>query len=323
MKFLSVMDPLSALNLPKDTTVGFMNAAAARGHELWMCTARDLYLEGDQTYALAYRVQVPEEDVIEQVGREALNLSELDCVWMRQDPPVDQGYLHATYLLDFANTWVINPPAQLRTYNEKLYALRFLSDTPHTRLSASVDQVLGWLQKNDAPLIVKPLDGYGGLGVFLLHPQDRNARATLELLTDHNQRWVVVQAFLPAARVGDQRVIFIDGEVIGSVLRTPREDDHRGNIHAGGQVSIVTLSDEEQALCARVGDRLKADGIYFAGIDLIGGRLTEVNITSPTGIRELKALAGIDAGRMFIEGIEREVTRRRAEGTQAVQGSPS
>jgi len=315
MKILSVMDPLSALTLDKDTTVGFMNAASERGHELWICEPHELSLSGPQAYAHAQRVSLPEPNQVQLIGeRSRRSLASFDCVWMRKDPPVDQRYLHATYLLDFANTWVINPPAQLRAYNEKLYALRFPEDTPETRLSSRVDELLAWVQAEGAPLVVKPLDGYAGLGVFVLTPEDQNARSALELLTDHGRRWVVAQRYLPEARVGDQRVIFIDGEVVGSVLRTPREDDHRGNIHAGGSVSVVELSERERALCERVGARLKADGIYFAGIDLIGGRLTEINITSPTGIRELKELAGIDAGRLFVEGLEREVTRR-AEGS--------
>lgn len=308
MKILSVMDPLSALTLDKDTTIGFMNAASTRGHEVWFCDTRDLSLQGPQTYAYAQQVELKESREIKQLGtRMSQSLAEFDCVWMRKDPPVDQAYLHATYLLDYAHTWVINPPAQLRAYNEKLYALQFVKDTPETKLSARVDELLEWVQKGKEPLIVKPLDGFGGLGIFLLSPQDRNARSTLELLTDHGKRWVVAQRFLPEARIGDQRVIFIDGQVVGSVLRTPRADDHRGNIHAGGTVSIVELSANEQALCERVGARLKEDGIYFAGIDLIGGHLTEINITSPTGIRELKELSGLDAGALFIEGIERNV----------------
>jgi glutathione synthase len=236
-------------------------------------------------------------------------LSAFDGVWMRKDPPVDQGYLHATYLLDFAHTWVINPPAQLRAMNEKLYALRFLEHTPATRLSARPEEILEWLSASEEPLIVKPLDGFGGLGIFLLSAGDRNARSTLELLTDHGRRWVVVQRFLPAARVGDQRVLVVDGEVVGSVLRTPRADDNRGNIHAGGSVSVVGLTPTEQALCDAVAARLKGDGVFFAGLDLIGGHITEINITSPTGIRELKALAGVDAGDRFIEAMERGVAR--------------
>ena len=153
-------------------------------------------------------------------------------------------------------------------------------------------------------MIVKPLDGFGGLGIFLLDSQDRNARSILELLTDHGQRWVVVQTYLPQARIGDKRVIIIDGDVVGAILRTPQEDDHRGNIHVGGQVSLTDLTPQEQQVCEEVAQQLKKDGILFAGLDLIGGFLTEINITSPTGIRELKELKGIDAGALFIEMLE-------------------
>jgi len=316
VKFLSVMDPLSALNLPKDTTIGFMSAAVARGHEVWMCEPRHLSLRGDEAFAHATRVSIPTPDDVRPHAAEGAALSSFDCVWMRKDPPVDQGYLHTTYLLDFAHTWVVNPPAQLRAMNEKLYALRFLAHTPATQLSARPDEILEWLHAAGEPLIVKPLDGFGGLGVFLLSPGDRNARATLELLTDHGRRWAVVQRFLPAARVGDQRVLVIDGEVVGSVLRTPRDDDHRGNIHAGGRVSVVELTADERALCDSVAARLKADGVFFAGLDLIGGHITEINITSPTGIRELKALAGVDAGARFVEAVERGAAEGRGAGAR-------
>lgn len=307
MKILSIMDPLSRLSLPQDTTVGFITAAAKRGHDIYICVPEQLSLIDDQAWVAAQRVGVPDDDVIEVIEDHWGSLRQFDCVWMRKDPPLDQAYLHATYLLDFANTWVINPPELLRSFNEKLYALQFLDITPHTRVSASPDRVLAWLKERGEPMIVKPLDGYGGLGVFLLSAEDRNARVSLELLTDHGQRRVVVQEYLPAARQGDHRVLVIDGEVVGAILRTPQDDDHRGNIHVGGVVSHLPLSEEELKLCQRVADRLKADGIFFAGLDLIGGLLTEINITSPTGIRELKALTGIDAGDLFVRAIERRL----------------
>lgn len=309
MQILSVMDPLDKLSLPQDTTVGFINSAIIRGHQVAICTPEDLYLIGDQAWARARFVDVPAENQI--IPREVTEISllDFDCVWMRKDPPVDQAFLHATYLLDFANTWVINPPEVLRAMNEKLYALRFLDLTPETRVTSSPQLVMKWLLEAKEPMIVKPLDGYGGLGVTLLSAEDRNCRVTLELLTDLGKKRVVVQRYLPAARRGDHRVLIINGEVIGAVLRTPQEDDHRGNIHVGGQVSHLPLSEAELQTCQRVALRLKEDGVFFAGLDLIGGSLTEINITSPTGIRELKALTGIDAGERLIIEIEREVHR--------------
>ena len=314
LKFLSVMDPLTRLNLPQDTTVGFLSAAAARGHCLYMCEPEALSLIGDQAWASVKQIKVPRADELEVIGEEWRPLSDFDCVWMRKDPPVDQAYLHASFLLDFAHTWVVNPPELLRSFNEKLYALQFLDSTPHTRVSSDPHMILNWLKERGEPMIVKPLDGYGGLGVFLLDARDRNARVSLELLTEHGSRRVVVQEYLPAARRGDHRVLVIDGEVIGAILRTPQEDDHRGNIHVGGAVSHLPLSSEELELCERVARRLKADGIFFAGLDLIGGRITEINITSPTGIRELKSLTGIDAGQRFIEAIERRLTSLANDG---------
>ena len=309
MKILSVMDPLEKLSLELDTTVGFMNVAAERGHEIHICTAHDLYLDGEQAWAIASRVTIPQANQVQVLERLSCSLDQYDCVWMRTDPPVDQSFVHTTYLLDFANTWVINPPHLLRNFNEKLYALKFIAHTPHTRIASSPDLIMDWLKASDESLIVKPLDGYGGLGVCLLNAQDRNARVTLELLTDLGSKRVVVQKYLPSARKGDHRVLVVNGKVVGAILRTPQEDDHRGNIHVGGKVTHLPLNDEELKLCQRVAKQLKADGIFFAGLDLIGGMITEINITSPTGIREYMALTGISVGEIFLKEIETELQK--------------
>lgn len=307
MKILSVMDPLEKLSLPQDTTVGFMNVAIERNHEVHICTPSDLYLDGNQTWAWASKVSIPQENEVIAEERKHYSLASYDCVWMRKDPPVDQSFLHTTYLLDFANTWVINPPQLLRNFNEKLYALQFIEHTPHTRIASSPDLIMEWLKQAGESLIVKPLDGYGGLGVCLLNAHDRNARVTLELLTEQGQKRVVVQKYLPSARKGDHRVLVVNGKVVGAILRTPQEDDHRGNIHVGGTVTHLPLNDDELSLCEHVARQLKADGIFFAGLDLIGGMITEINITSPTGIREYKALTGISVGEIFMKEIEREL----------------
>ena len=312
MKILAVIDPLERLQLTQDTTIGFINSAARRGVEVHICTPHQLYMRSTQTWGCVQRVHVPEDDCLEIIQELNISLSEYDCVWMRKDPPVDQSYLHTTYLLDFAHSWVINPPEQLRSYNEKLYALRFPDLTPETWVSTQPDQVMQWLQASGEPLIVKPLDGHGGIGVCLLDRADRNSRVTLELLTQQGQCSVVVQRYLPEARSGDHRVLIINGAVVGSILRIPRDDDHRGNMHVGGRVTHLPLSEDERLLCERVARQLKRDGIFFAGLDLIGGMLTEINITSPTGIRELKSLTGVDAGELLMDAIELEVARRRS-----------
>lgn len=308
MNILSIMDPLDQLSLPQDTTIGFLNAAAAKGHTLYICNSKNLSLKDNQTWAWVQQISIPKKDVIEIIGESERALCDFECVWMRKDPPVDQTYLHNTYLLDFAHTWVINPPDQLRAANEKLYALHFPEYIPETRLSSQPQQVLEWLEQTEKSLIVKPLDGFAGLGVFLLNRTDKNARSILELLTDHGRRWIVVQEYLSAARVGDKRVILLEGQIIGAILRTPQDNDHRGNIHVGGTVSSTELTYQERVVCEVVGERLKSDGIFFAGIDLIDGQLTEVNLTSPTGIRELELFYGIDVGQLFIEAIERHIS---------------
>ncbi len=303
MKFLAIIDPLSHLNLPKDTTIGFMSAAVRLGHQMFFCTIDSLYIDQEQCFAQVFEADIPMDDVVLTKGLHTCALSEFDAVWMRKDPPVDQAFVHTTYLLDFANTLVINPPAMLRNANEKLYALNFPKWIPKTRIASRVDLILAWIKESNAPLIVKPLDGHGGAGVFLLDQNDRNARSALEQLTNLGQKRVVVQEYIAAARIGDKRVILLDGEVKGVILRTPQADDHRGNIHVGGQVSSTMLTPLEKTLCAEVGAKLKADGLFFVGLDLIGEKLTEVNITSPTGIREVKALYDIDIASAYIEAL--------------------
>ena len=304
LKILSVMDSLERLSLDQDTTIGFLKSAFERHHQLWICRPVDLYLNHTQTWARATPISFDQEGQLNVHSSQQLDLSTLSCVWMRKDPPVDQAYLHTTYLLDYAQTWVINPARALIQFNEKLYALAFPHLTPPTRVSANIDQILEWISGSAQPLIVKPLDGFGGLGIFLLDSQDRNARSTLELLTDHGQRWVVVQTYLPQARIGDKRVIIIDGDVIGAILRTPQEDDHRGNIHVGGQVSLTDLIPQEQQVCEEVAQQLKKDGILFAGLDLIGGFLTEINITSPTGIVEIEEQTNFKTAEFIINAFK-------------------
>lgn len=313
MQFLAIMNSLSHLSIEQDSSIGFLYAAFQRGHDIFICTHHDLSVQSQQTWSHIQQITMPSANQVEILNNADRALCDFDCIWMRTDPPVDQFYLHATYLLEYANTWVINPPQKLRDCNEKLYALHFADQTPHTRISCNPTQLLNWLQLEAQPLIFKPLDGYGGLGVFLLTPQDRNARSTLELLTEHGTRFVLAQSYLPAARIGDKRVILIDGDVVGVILRTPQEDDHRGNIHVGGKVSATHLTLQEQKLCEMVGQRLKSDDIFFAGLDLIGEQLTEVNITSPTGVRELKDLYQIDASDLFIQAIEKRINSTQAK----------
>jgi glutathione synthase len=306
MRILVVMDPIERILVSKDTTFGFMLAAQARGHELFYCNLEHLYVEAGRTWARAAPVEVRNVagDHYTLGAWVDVPLHELHSVWMRKDPPVDHAYLNATFLLDHAGTLVVNEPRGLRAANEKLYTLHFPEVIPETLVTRDPNRIRRWLEKRGAPLIVKPVHGHGGLGVFYLDAGDRNVPSILETLTEEGRRWIVAQEYLPAAREGDKRIIVLDGEPLGAILRVPRADDHRGNIHQGGSTIASPLTDRDREICAALKPRLKADGLYFVGLDVIGGRLTEVNVTSPTGIRELLALAGVDAGDAYVRWIE-------------------
>lgn len=309
LRILVVMDPIEAVNVDRDTTFGFMLAAQARGHELFYCTQDQLYaLPGGQAGVRAASVQVwhRPHDFFALGPWVDAPLSTFDSVWMRKDPPVDRDYLHATYLLDHAGpvTQVINRPAALRDANEKLYTLHFSQFTPETLVTRDAARVRDWLARAPWPLIVKPVDGHGGRGVFLLQRDDRNVPSILETLTEDGRRWVMVQRYLPAARDGDKRILMLDGEPLGAILRVPRADENRGNIHVGGSVVRCTLTPREREMCGVIGERLRRDGLVFVGIDVIGEHLTEINVTSPTGIRELLALDGVDVAAAYVKYCE-------------------
>jgi glutathione synthase len=316
MDFLVVMDPIERAVVDKDTTFGFMLKAQNRGHRLFFCDQADLYSVGADGYARCapVTVQAVQGEHFELGPWADQPLSAFHSVWMRKDPPVDRAYLHATHLLDLAGprTLVVNSPSGVRFANEKLYALHFAEFTPQTMVTRDAARIRRWLDERGEPLVVKPVDGHGGLGVFVLEPGDRNVGSILETLGHEGRRWMMAQEYLAAAREGDKRIIMINGEPLGGILRVPQADDHRGNIHVGGTVEATALTERELAMCAAMGPRLRADGLWFVGLDVIGGYLTEVNVTSPTGIRELEALGGVDAGDRYVEWVERQVEALRA-----------
>jgi glutathione synthase len=311
MKILVVMDPIEQVNVAKDTSFGFMLAAAARGHSLFYCGIEHLYTVGGEARAVAWPVTVREIQGEHYTLGPVLDgpLSHFDSVWMRKDPPVDRAFLHATYILDHAGTQVLNRPSGLRDANEKIYALNFPGAIPETRVTRDARQIRAWLETRGEPLIVKPVDGHGGRGIFRLDPGDRNIGSILEVLTGEGTQWVMAQAYLPAAREGDKRIILLDGEPLGAIMRVPQPDDHRGNMHVGGSVQATELTPRDLEICAMVASKLKADGLSFVGLDVIGGFLTEVNVTSPTGIREILALGGTDIGDAFVAWVERTSPR--------------
>lgn len=321
MRFVFVMDPLDRVTHDKDTTFAFIQAAQARGHECHHCLARDLYILEGEACATTHRVEVLEAPPWIVLHRDAgptrLRLADVDAVFIRKDPPFDRSYLYLTLLLEPARgkTLLINDPRGLRDANEKLYALNFPEWTPRTLVTADRAMIHDFTRDVGGVAMIKPLDGAGGMGVIQIRSDDKNARAIVDMLTNEGKRLALAQEFLPSVTAGDKRVLLLDGEPLGAILRVPRGDDLRSNIHVGGSVVPTELTPRELEMVRAIGPKLRADGLVFVGLDVIGERLTEVNVTSPTGIQELGRFTNTRPSDKLIAWVEaRSLRNARSAG---------
>jgi len=233
---------------------------------------------------------------------------------MRKDPPFDMKFCFATHLLsliDQTRCFVMNDPKGLREANEKLYALRFPEQIPQTLVTSDMQRLKDFMEEHGGEMIIKPLDGSGGSGVFYLNTQDRNTNAILEAATDNGRRMIMGQRYLPEIRQGDKRIVVLDGAPLGAVLRVPLETETRGNIHVGGQCVRSEVTERDREICAALAPLMQADGLYFVGLDVIGNYLTEVNVTSPTGIQEINALNGVRLESQVIDFVEQRAEKIR------------
>ncbi len=301
MKILFIVDPLVGLIPGHDTSFALMQAAQRLGHTVGVCEIGDLQIHDHRALARIQTILLGDDrPFYSVVATDFVPLSEADVIWMRKDPPVNPAYVYATQILDLVNvgrsdgseTLVINRPQGLRDCNEKLYALHFPTLTPETIVASDRQTILDFLDRH-TQAVIKPLDGKGGEGIFQLARSDRNLNAIIETSTGYGSRPVMVQRYLSESRLGDKRILLLAGEPIGAVLRIPREDDLRGNMAAGGRVAKTGLTDRDRQICDTLAPRLLADGQYFVGIDVIGDYLTEINVTSPTGICEIDVLDGV------------------------------
>jgi glutathione synthase len=313
LRLLYVMDPLERVLVDKDTTFAFMLEGERRGHAQYTCAIADLFVERAVPHARARRAEVRRAEphyTLSEARTAALTW--FDAVFMRKDPPFDLTYYFATQVLGLVDprlTFVTNDPTGLREANEKLYALRFPDLIPESLVSADAAQLKAFMEDLGGEMIVKPLDGCGGAGVFHVHRGDRNLNAILETSTQNGARLIMAQRYLPAAREGDKRVIVLTGEPLGAILRIPREDEHRGNIHVGGRVERARIEARDREICRRIAPRLAADGLHFVGLDIIGGLLTEINVTSPTGVQEIDRLDGVCLETQVLEFVEGRAAR--------------
>lgn len=323
MRVAFIVDPIEGFLVDKDTSFALMLEAQRRGHEVYTLGIQELWAEGGCVHGAVHRTTVQRPSEVPAAGRvagahfqrgpaEDVDLTDLDCTFMRKDPPFDAAYLHATQLLELARgrTLLVNDPRGLRDANEKLYALHFPSVMPPTLVTAEAARIKAFMRAQGGQAVIKPLDGAGGRGVFVLRADDKNVNALIETTTNEGKQAAMVQRFLPAVREGDRRILILDGEPLGGILRVPAEDEARSNIHVGGRVERHVLTARDREICATLAPRLRADGLVFVGIDVIGDHLTEVNVTSPTGIQELDRLDGQDATGRTIAWLEAHVARR-------------
>lgn len=294
------MDPIERVDVGHDTTFALMLEAQRRGHEVLYCTMSQLVARNAVASAVAASLHVRREQgkhFSVATPPRLVPLDDLDAVFVRTDPPFDSAYLHATHLLSLVDprrTLVVNDPRGLREAQEHLYSLRFPDLIPDTVVSARRDVLLEFLAECDGRMVVKPVEGHGGEGVLLVDRGDPNLNGLLELATRRYTEAVIAQRMVPAIHEsGDVRILILDGRVLGACARLPTGGDFRGNLAAGGRVARHTPTPREQEVCAAIGPTLRADGLHFVGIDLIGGYLTEVNVTSPTCIQEIDRLEGL------------------------------
>lgn len=310
MRILFIMDPAETMLPDKDTSFAFMRGANARLHRCFHCQPGDLSVRGREVYARARSIVVSDTAPHVTLGdTEILALSDVAAVMIRKDPPFDQEYLHLTRILELVRdrTLVCNDPRGLRDANEKLFALHFAEWMPQTMVTRDREEIHAFVRDVGGQAVLKPLDGAGGSGVVALRSDDKNARALADMLTHEGKTQAMVQAYVPGVVQGDKRVLVLDGQVLGAILRVPRPDDLRANIHVGGTVQRTELTERERDLVAAIGPTLVEYGLYFVGLDLISGHLIEVNVTSPTGIQELGQLTGTKPETEVIAWLESRV----------------
>ncbi len=307
------MDPIERIDIRGDSTFAILLEAQRRGHEILYYTPPNLALEGEKLLARGHSLSVVDKEgahfKLGEARRE--NLADWDAVLLRQDPPFDMAYITTTHLLEriHPKTLVVNDPAHVRNAPEKIFVLDFLDLMPATLVTRSYDDVVAF-RKTYKDIILKPLYGNGGASVFRIRPEDTNLGSLVELFQTVFREPFMVQEYRPEVREGDKRIILVDGEVAGAINRVPAEGETRSNLHVGGTAAKTELTARELEICARLGPELKRRGLLFTGIDVIGGYLTEINVTSPTGIRQVKAFGGADIAALIWDAIESKVATR-------------
>ena len=310
MKIAFQMDPIEYVDINADSTFRLAEEAQNRGHDLYVYTPNDLTFNRGKVAAKVRSISLKRKigDHVNFGAVELLDLSEFGVIWLRQDPPFDMGYITNTHLLDLVGkeTLIVNNPFWVRNLPEKLLVLEFPDLIPDTVISRDLDEIKEF-KREFKDIIVKPLYGNGGAGIFRLKEDDKNLTSLHELFSNMSSEPLIAQAFLPDVRNGDKRIILVDGSPVGAINRVPKAGEIRSNMHVGGKAEPAKLSQRDREICRAIGPTLKSKGQVFVGIDVIGEYLTEINVTSPTGIQELERFDNVNIAEMIWHAVEEKL----------------
>jgi glutathione synthase len=314
LTFAFVMDPIETEPMDASTTIVLMREAQNRGHTVLYVDPADLEVDAGRVRAESVPIELGAgvDSIVRRGTARIYDFDhEIDVAFQRKDPPVDRDFIIATQILAICNrTIVLNRPTSVISFNEKLLAVEFPDLMPATRVTRRISELRNFMAEQGGQMIVKPLDGKGGEGVFHLTEDDRNLSSILEQSTEFGTRAIVAQQYLPAIRMGDKRILLLEGEPIGAVLRVPAEAESRANLHVGGKAVQASLDEDDRRIISRVSPFLKDYGLFFVGIDVIGGKLTEINVTSPTGVQEINTLDQSKLETLIIDRVEALVAAR-------------
>lgn len=310
LKIAVQMDHIADISIAGDTSFALCLEAQARGHELYHYTPDRLSMSGtDVTAAMEpLKVKDVEGDHYVLGERKRTSLRDMDVVLLRQDPPFDMNYITTTHMLEMVHpdTLVVNNPRSVRNAPEKIFVMEYADLMPETIITLDLDEIRSF-RKEHGDIILKPLYGNGGAGVFHLRDGDRNLTSLMEMFAQLTREPIIAQRYLSDVREGDKRILLIDGKPVGAINRVPDESDTRSNMHVGGQAIETTMTERELEICARIGPELEKRGLTLVGIDVIGGLMTEINVTSPTGVREVKKFGGADIAALFWDAVENKL----------------
>ncbi len=305
-----IMDPFEKLDsIDEDTSCCLIMECLKRGHKVFYMQIKDLELRGEKAWGSIRRIVERKKDKFIMAQSEMIRLDKLQVIFIRKDPPFDLDYLYSTYILEYVRplTFIINSPRGIRKANEKLYALNFPLFTPRSFVSKKPEVLKKFLFEIGGQMIVKPLNNCSGKEVLYLQGDDINLNSLLEMATHEGKRFVMAQEYLPQVKEGDKRILVLEGKPLGAMARVPPPDDYRANIHRGAKFVYVKIDSHDEKICQYLSARLLKDGIYFAGIDIIGGKIVEINVTSPAGIPEMNRLNKTNLERIVIDWLEEKI----------------